>query len=72
MKRFALAITLSCVLSGSALAGEMPMVVPSPAAPQTAGDQMPTVPGEMPMVVPNAVSETALSALLSVFDWLRS
>lgn len=71
MKRFALAITLSCVLSGSALAGEMPMVVPAP-APPTTGAQTPTVPGEMPMVGPNAVSETALSALLSVFDWLHS
>lgn len=64
MKRFALAITLSCVLAGSALAGEMPMVGPAPAPTPTTVEPTPTVPGDIPM--------TALSALLSVFDWLSA
>jgi hypothetical protein len=30
MKRFLIAVTLACVLSGTALAGEMPGVSPAP------------------------------------------
>lgn len=70
MKRLTLAITLLCVLSVSALAGEIPMVGPAPLPTQTTDGQALTVPGEIPMVGPNAISETTLSALMSVFDWL--
>jgi hypothetical protein len=39
MKRLLLALTLACVLSGTALAGEMPTVEPAPAAPTSSGTQ---------------------------------
>ena len=52
MKRFMLTVALTCVLSVSALAGEMPTVpvattTPAPAT-TTAPGEMPTVPGPLP------------------------
>jgi hypothetical protein len=56
MKRLLIALTLACVLSGTALAGEMPGVGSSvvgdvPTTGATSGEtQSPPVPGEMPGV----------------------
>ena len=72
MKRIVMAITLSCVLSGLALAGEVPSVVPAP--PQSGGLQSTsTSPGEIPTVgVAEQLSSDALSALLSVLGFLAA
>lgn len=75
MKRFAMAITLSCVLSGSALAGEIPMVGPAPPPPsgatQTTIGETPSKPGQIPTDgIAGQISDAALSALLSVFGLL--
>lgn len=45
MKRFLIAITLACVLSGTALAGDMPAVGQSPAPGETSGPS--SEPGDM-------------------------
>jgi hypothetical protein len=57
MKRLLIALTLACVLSGTALAGEMPTVgssvvgeMPTVGATSTGETQTPPVPGEMPGV----------------------
>jgi hypothetical protein len=71
MQRFAMAIILSCILSGSALAGEIPMVGPAPAP---SGETHPiTSPsrGEIPTVgAAGQLSSDALAALLSVLGFL--
>ena len=43
MKRFLMTITLACVLSGTALAGEMPGVGPAPAPSGTQSSAVVTV-----------------------------
>jgi hypothetical protein len=55
MKRMLIALTLACVLSGTALAGEMPGVGSSvvgemPTVESTGETSTPPVPGEMPGV----------------------
>ena len=57
MKRLLIALTLACVLSGTALAGEMPGVgssvvgdVPTTGSTSPGETQSPPVPGEMPGV----------------------
>ncbi len=57
MKRLLIALTLACVLSGTALAGEMPTVgssvvgeMPTVGATSTGETNSPPVPGEMPGV----------------------
>jgi hypothetical protein len=70
MKRFGLAITLSCLISAPVLAGEVPSVGPVPTpggsshATSTAPGDIPSLgaPGEIPMVT----SDAAFSALLTV------
>lgn len=57
MKRFLMAIALACVLSGPALAGEMPAVGPAPAL---AGD-MPTV---GPAPAPNGTQSSAAATVV--------
>lgn len=67
MKRFVMAITLSCVLASSAFAGEMPMVGPAPAPAQTIENSA----GDIPSVgVSGQLASDALSALLSIFGFL--
>lgn len=71
MKRVLMAITLACVLSGTALAGEMPGVnqssvtgnVPTAGSTSTTGT---TAPGEMPGVNPGTSSSTEPSVLVTV------
>lgn len=75
MKRFAMVITLSCVLSGSALAGEIPMVGPAPPPPsgatQTTIGETPNKPGEIPSDrIAGQISDAAVSVLLTVFGLL--
>ena len=70
MKRFLIALTLMCVLSGTALAGDMPGVSPSPAP----GD-VPTVgspsPGDVPTTdnaSPGDIASVGLSVVLTILD----
>jgi hypothetical protein len=70
MKRLLLAFTLACVLSGTALAGEMPGVgasvtgeVPSVSSPTV---PPPPAPGEMPGVGSTATSGTGSSLVTNV------
>jgi hypothetical protein len=70
MKRFLLAITLGCVLSVSALAGEIPMVgnVPAPPDPSQITS---TSPGDIPISGSGEqISDAAWSALLTVLGFL--
>lgn len=49
MKRMLIAVTLACVISGTALAGEMPGVPGSVVGSTSTGEtSTPPVPGEMP------------------------
>lgn len=71
MKRVLMAITLACVLSGTALAGEMPGVNHASVAGgvTTVGSTSTTetaAPGEMPGVNPGASSETEPSVIVTV------
>ncbi len=76
MKRFAMAITLSCVLSSSALAGEIPMTGPVPPPPpqgmvdSTSPGEIPMVPGDIPSDgVADQLSIDALFTLMSAIGW---
>jgi opacity protein-like surface antigen len=66
MKRFLIAISLACALSGPALAGDMPAVGQSPAPGETSSPPAPAEIqgvgsfGEMPI--------SGLSALLTILD----
>jgi len=67
MKRFLLAITLGCVFSVSALAGEIPMVGNVSAPTDPAQTTTPTSPGDIPTSgSADQISDAALSALLTV------
>jgi hypothetical protein len=70
MKRFLIAITLACVLSATALAGDMPTVgAPAPAPNGAVAGEIPTVDraGDMPTIDSAApFSETQSSAANSV------
>lgn len=65
MKRFGLAVTLACVLSGSAFAGDIHSVGASaPGEISTTGEP---VPGEVPMTEPRQMPMVdALMALLNL------
>ena len=74
MKRFLIAIALTCALSSSALAGDIPTDGSAAPAPngitQTPGETQ-TPPGDIPSGgVAEQVSNDALSALLSVLSFL--
>jgi hypothetical protein len=74
MKRLAMAITLSCALSGSALAGEMPMVGPV-VAPPPSGASSSVAPGDVPTLckpgeIPTDGSSVVLSAVLAALSLL--
>jgi hypothetical protein len=71
MKRLVMAITLSFILSGLALAGEVPSVVPAPPPTGTMETTNPTSPGEIPFGgAAEEMSDAALSALLTVLSFL--
>lgn len=66
MKRFFAALALACLLSASALAGEIPTVGAPQPPPQ--GITSETSPGEIPSGgSAEQISDGALSALLTVF-----
>ena len=66
MKRFVMTIALTCVLSGSALAGEIPSVgVTAPPPPPST----PTVPGEVPSV---GYAPQLSEAALDLVEWVFS
>lgn len=72
MKRFLIVITLGCVLSVSAMAGEIP-TSGSPAPPPSAATQTTTStsPGDIPSVgAAEQITDAALSALLTVLGFL--
>jgi hypothetical protein len=68
MKRLWLAITLACVLSGTAVAGDMPTVGPAPTQSSTMAGEMPTVDSAAPAPSSGTQSSvvTVLLTLLSV------
>ena len=78
MKRFVIALALACVLSGSALAGDMPTggIAPPPSGAtqtttSTSPGDIPTVPGDIPTSgTAEQISDAALSVLLTVFGLL--
>ncbi len=71
MKRFVIAITLACVLSSSALAGEIPTSgVTSPQPSGTIQTTSETSPGDIPCGFAEQISEAGLSGLLAVLGLL--
>jgi hypothetical protein len=72
MKRFAMTIALSCVLSGSALAGEIPTVgvtPPPPPPPDGIQATSTSAPGEVPTVgLTDQVTEAALTLIQSILS----
>lgn len=72
MKRFVMTIALACVLSSSALAGEIPTSgAPSPQPGGTTQATSETSPGEVPTgSFAEQVSDAALSGLLAVLGLL--
>jgi hypothetical protein len=64
MKRFLIALLLSCALSSPALAGEIPMVDRVSPPTETRHGTSPIVPGEVPSVgYAQQLSETALNLI---------
>ena len=71
MNRFAMAITLTCVLVSSALAGEVPSVGPESTVNKTTQTTSTASPGDIPTVgVADQTSNATLSALLTVLGLL--
>ena len=71
MKRFVTAIALCCILSASALAGDVPSVgAPAPAPSSMTETINTTSPGDIPSDGKAELSSDALSALLSVLSFL--
>ena len=72
MKRFLKAITLACVLSVSALAGDIPISgTPAPPPTGTMETTSPTSPGDVPTGgAAEEISDASLSALLTVLSFL--
>ena len=69
MKRLLMTLALACVLSSSALAGD----IPSDGSPSPAPNPTPTIttePGDIPTSGKAELSSDALSALLSVLSFL--
>ncbi|MDQ1637764.1 MAG: hypothetical protein QOF62_1103 [Pyrinomonadaceae bacterium] len=65
MKRLLMAITLVCVLSASALAGDMPAVNPAPTSNGTQSSAAVTLAGEMPTVGPAPTSNRTQSSAIA-------
>ena len=80
MRRFFMAATLACVLSATALAGEMPIggYVPPPPPPPDGMTQTTSATGEMPIGgapsggVVQQESDTILAGLVSILSLLVS
>ena len=72
MKRFLITIALTCALSSSAFAGEIPSVgAPAPASSGTTDPTTSSSPGDIPSVgAPEQFTSDALSAVLSVLSFL--
>jgi hypothetical protein len=71
MKRFVMTIALACVLSSSALAGEIPISgAPSPQPSGTNQTTSEASPGEIPCGFAEEISEAGLSGLLTVLSLL--
>lgn len=71
MKRFVTVIALSCALSASALAGDVPSVgAPAPASNGMTETTDSTSPGDIPTDGKSELSSEALSALLSALSFL--
>ena len=70
MKRLVMALTLSFILSGLALAGEVPSVVPAPPPPPQTTTS--TSPGDTPSDGSEEITDVALSALLTVLGLLSA
>lgn len=69
MKRFLIALALTCVLSGSALAGEIPTC--GIASPAPDGTAQTTSPGDIPTMgstSPGDIDTCGLSVLLAILD----
>ncbi|HKB67814.1 MAG TPA: hypothetical protein VKC61_18290 [Pyrinomonadaceae bacterium] len=66
MKRLLITLAMTFVLSVSALAGDIPCGAPSPVPNGTTQTTDATLPGEIPCGFAEQISETALSALLTV------
>lgn len=68
MKRLLMAITLACVVSGTALAGEMPTVIAPPAPDATVET---VIPGEVTTgdsAAPGEMPTCGLSIVLTILD----
>jgi len=70
MKRLVMAITLSFVLSGLALAGEVPSVAPAPSPSGTTPSTTTTSPRDIPCGGAEQITDAAVSALLTVLGFL--
>ncbi len=71
MKRFVMTITLACVLSSSALAGEIPISgAPSPQPSGTIQTTSETSPGEIPCGFADQISEAGMFGLVAVLGLL--
>ncbi|HEX7333953.1 MAG TPA: hypothetical protein VF290_20785 [Pyrinomonadaceae bacterium] len=78
MRRLALTITLACVLSGAAHAGEMPSTgapTPPPPSTTTAAGEIPTTgsaaPGEIHSTGAPQESDTVLTIILTIIGFVR-
>jgi hypothetical protein len=70
MKRFATAIALSCVLSGSALAGDMPTGGIAPPPPPTSMTQTTGFTSDVPNCANEQLSDPELSVLVTLLGCL--
>ena len=73
MKRFLAALAITCVLSVSAFAGDMPISgSPAPPPPPSNATVETTEPGDIQTPGKTSLSSDALSALLSVLSFLAA
>lgn len=70
MKRFLMTVVLACVLSVSALAGDIPCDLHAPAPTGTTPTTNATSPGDIPCGFAEQISEAGLSGLLTVLGLL--
>lgn len=76
MKRFTLAMALTCVLSVSALAGQIPCDYVPPPPPPPPGlvanspGEIPSVPGEIPWDLMQQAENAAYESLVALVTWL--
>ncbi|MDQ1637762.1 MAG: hypothetical protein QOF62_1101 [Pyrinomonadaceae bacterium] len=68
MKKIFLTITLACVLSGTAIAGEMPTVEPAPSQSSTMAGEMPGVDSAAPAPSSGTQSSVVVTVLLTIIS----